>query len=117
VFPGRAPEGKALLRILAGGARNREAALGDAGAIAERALAAIAPVLGVEGEPELVRCFPHPDAIPQYDLAHPERLAKIDSELAALPGLHLAGAAYRGVAVNHLVAEGGRIARRILDAS
>jgi oxygen-dependent protoporphyrinogen oxidase len=114
VFPGRAPEGKVLLRILVGGARNPEAARQPPEAIVESALHAIRPILGVEGEPEITRCIAHRNAIPQYDLGHLDRLSKLDRERDKLPGLHLAGAAYHGVAVNYLVAEGARIAGEAL---
>jgi len=116
VFPGRAPDGRVLLRAMVGGARNAEAALRPPDVITANALKALRPLLGLEGDPLTTRCVAHKGAIPQYDLGHPERLRKIERALDALPGLHLAGSAYRGVAVNHLVGQAADIAERALGA-
>jgi oxygen-dependent protoporphyrinogen oxidase len=117
VFPGRAPEGRVLLRILAGGARNPAAAAGSPEAIAARALAAVRGPLGIHGEPDDSRVVVHFGAIPQYDLGHPARLAALEREAAAHPGLVPAGASWRGVAVNHLVADARRMAQAALGAA
>jgi oxygen-dependent protoporphyrinogen oxidase len=117
VFPGRAPEGRVLLRVLAGGSRNPAAAAGSPEEIAGRALAAVREPLGIHGEPDAVRVVVHPGAIPQYDLGHPARLAALERETAANPGLVPAGAAWRGVAVNHLVADARRVAGAALDGA
>ncbi len=114
VFPGRAPAGNVLLRVMVGGSRNPEAALRPPEAVVESAVAALQPILGIEGEPVATRCVVHADAIPQYDVGHPARLRRIETNLAALPGLQLAGASYRGVSVNSLVGEAGAVAERAL---
>jgi oxygen-dependent protoporphyrinogen oxidase len=114
VFPGRAPEGCVLLRVLLGGARHPAAARGSPDEIAARAVAALREPLGIRGEPAAARVIVHPGAIPQYDIGHPARLAVLERELAESPGLVPAGAAWRGVAVNHLVADAGRVAEAAL---
>jgi oxygen-dependent protoporphyrinogen oxidase len=114
VFPGRAPEGKVLLRAMLGGTRNPDAASRPPDVIVANALEALRPILGIDGDPHETHCVAHGDAIPQYDLAHPDRLRRIERALEALPGLHLAGASYRGVSVNHLVGEAKAIAARAM---
>jgi oxygen-dependent protoporphyrinogen oxidase len=99
---------------MVGGSRNPEAALRPPEAVVESAVAALQPILGIEGEPVATRCVVHADAIPQYDVGHPARLRLIETNLAALPGLQLAGASYRGVSVNSLVGEAGVVAERAL---
>ena len=55
----------------------------------------------------------HHEGIPQYTVGHLERLAAIDTELARLPGLHLNGHGYRGVGINHVIANARALADRL----
>jgi oxygen-dependent protoporphyrinogen oxidase len=71
-------------------------------------------LLDLRGAPAAAICWRHLRAIPQYDVGHPERLRRLDRALAETPGLFLAGASQRGVAVNRLVADGAQLAERIL---
>jgi oxygen-dependent protoporphyrinogen oxidase len=71
--------------------------------------------MGLSTEPAFVRIFRHPLNIPQYVIGHLERLARIEDRLARLPGLHLAGNGYRGVAINACVAGAGPLAERIVS--
>jgi oxygen-dependent protoporphyrinogen oxidase len=70
--------------------------------------------MGLSADPDFVRIFRHPLGIPQYVVGHLDRLDRISERLARLPGLHLAGNGYRGVAINSCVAEAGPIAERVL---
>jgi oxygen-dependent protoporphyrinogen oxidase len=117
VFPNRAPEGKALLRVMVGGVRAPALA-----ALPEAELLAIAreelrEIMGISDEPVLARTFFHGRGIPQYLVGHGKRLERIDARLAELPGLHLNSNAYRGIALNDCVRESraaaGRIARAL----
>jgi oxygen-dependent protoporphyrinogen oxidase len=117
VFPNRAPEGKALLRVMVGGVRAPALA-----ALPEAELLAIVreelrEIMGISGEPVLARTFFHDRGIPQYLVGHGERLERIDARLAELPGMHLNSNAYRGIALNDCVRESrataGRIARAL----
>lgn len=51
--------------------------------------------------------------IPQYELGHAAWLAKVDDTLEDLPGLHLAGWAYRGIGLSALATEAARLAETI----
>ncbi len=109
LYPQRAPDGKVLLRVLAGG-RLDPAMLELA---EDEALAAVRRDLrvsmGVVADPEFVETARWPQAIPQYTLGHAARLAVLDEALADLPGVHLAGNAYRGVGVNDCVRDAERV--------
>jgi protoporphyrinogen/coproporphyrinogen III oxidase len=114
VYPGRAPEGRVLLRAMIGGARDPEAVcLGD-GALLEVVQRDLAATMGLDREPELVRVFRHPLGIPQYVVGHLERLYRIQRRLARHPGLLLAGNGYRGVAINSCVAEAEPLADQVV---
>ena len=66
--------------------------------------------MGITVEPAFVESVRWPQAIPQYTLGHAERLRTAEGALEALPGVHLAGNAYRGVGVNDCVREAVRVA-------
>jgi oxygen-dependent protoporphyrinogen oxidase len=57
-----------------------------------------------------------PRGIPQYTVGHQERLNRIDRALAALPGLYLTGAAYRGASLARCVAQAQQTASTVVDA-
>ena len=63
-------------------------------------------LLGIAAEPLLVRVAALPRAMPQYAVGHLERVAAIEARAAALPGLALAGEAYRGVGIPDCIHSG-----------
>ena len=114
VYPGRAPRGQALIRVMVGGARDPNVlALGDE-EIVRLVRTDLQLVMGVTAVPRLVRVIRHPAGIPQYTVGHLERLERIGRALARWPGLHLAGNGYRGVAINNCIAEARPLASRVL---
>lgn len=54
--------------------------------------------------------------LPQYPVGHPARVARVRAAVAALPALRVCGAAYDGVGVPAVVADGWRAADGILAA-
>ena len=113
VFPAHVPEDRVLLRVMLGGMRDSEGSMLSEGRSIDIAHADANRALGgIDGAPMATRIFRHPKAIPQYVLGHPERLERI--ERSRLPGLHLAGNAYRGIGVNDCVRESRALAERIL---
>ena len=104
VFPGRAPAGSALLRILVGGARTPEFAELPNEQLLDRVLQDLGDILGLPAEPDFVGIFRHQRAIPQYRVGHASRLLNIEEKLVKFPGLVLSGNAYRGVSLNDCIA-------------
>jgi oxygen-dependent protoporphyrinogen oxidase len=111
-FPGRAPEGYVLLRAFLGGARDPDVLDGDDDALAERAAAECAAVLGAGGAPVLARVFRWPHATPQMEVGHAARMAEVEAMADAQPGLFVTGAGLRGTGIPDMVADGERQARR-----
>jgi oxygen-dependent protoporphyrinogen oxidase len=111
-WEGRAPEGKALLRVFVGRFGGP-----DPTARTDEELLALAREellhLGVEAEPEQAWVHRWPLGMPQYVLGHPERLARIAAALGRQPGLALAGAAYGGVGVPDCIASGEAAAESV----
>jgi protoporphyrinogen/coproporphyrinogen III oxidase len=113
-YPGRAPEGFALLRAFLGGALGPDALREDDDRIVARARRELADALGVIAEPVLTRVHRHPASMPQYRLGHLDRVEAIERKVAALPGLALAGGAYRGVGIADCVHSGETAAEALL---
>jgi oxygen-dependent protoporphyrinogen oxidase len=116
IFPGLAPDGRVLLRCMAGGAGNPAVMdLGD-NALVELVLGDLRGLLGLRGEPELVNIIRHRRAIAQYVPGHLARLKAIDDAAARHGSLYFLGSAYRGIAVNACVKETGILADKVLAA-
>jgi len=115
MFASRAPEGKLLLRSMIGGACSPQYVSMDDGALLARVRADLKDVLGITTEPEFVRIFRHPQAIPQYTVGHGARLAALEKGRQAYPGLVLTGNAYHGVGLNDCVAAAQRASDEALE--
>ena len=62
--------------------------------------------LGITAEPLVSRVFIWENAMPQYNLGHPEKLIQIDAALEKYPGLALAGNGYRGIGIPDCIHSG-----------
>ncbi|HEV7730837.1 MAG TPA: protoporphyrinogen oxidase [Candidatus Binatia bacterium] len=105
-FAGRAPEGHELIRAFVGGARRPDMAVLDDDALVATVRDELRVLLGIAAAPVLVRTQRYVQAMPQYAVGHLDRVAAIDAHMATLPGLALAGAAYRGVGIPDCVRSG-----------
>ena len=114
IFPGRAPESHVLVRVIMGGAGRPDVPRRGDDEIVATAVAAIDRAVGLRGAPDRAWVHRQPAAIPQYLLGHLDRVARIERRLAALPGLQVAGNAYRGIAVGAIVADAEVVAGRVL---
>jgi oxygen-dependent protoporphyrinogen oxidase len=112
-YPGRAPEGHALLRVFMGGALNESALEADDAALVETARAELGRLLGVTGAPLFTRVARHARAMPQYHVGHAARAEAIELAVARHPGLRLAGGAYRGVGIADCVRSGEEAAEAV----
>ena len=73
-------------------------------------------ILGLTAEPLFTRIYRWKGAMAQYDVGHLERLQRIEDLLKQLPGLALAGNAYRGIGVPDCVRSGEAAAQQVLAA-
>lgn len=113
-FPGRAPEGKVLLRVFIGGALQPELlSLSDA-ETSKIVLAELRDLLGVSGEPEFCEIAHWHGAMPQYHVGHLEKVRQIEERAAAIPGMALAGNSFHGVGVPFCIHDGEQAAERLL---
>ena len=114
-FPGRAPDGQALLRAFLGGALVHGLLDRDDDALAAAAEQDLGDVLDIRARPLLVRVHRHPAAMPQYLVGHQERVRAIAAQASRHAGLALAGAAYGGVGIPDCVRSGEEAAERVLE--
>jgi oxygen-dependent protoporphyrinogen oxidase len=105
-YPGRAPEGHELLRAFVGGARRPDLVELDDATLVRTVRDELRTLLGIAADPMLVRVERYRRAMPQYAVGHLDRIAAIEARAAALPGLALAGAAYRGVGIPDCIHSG-----------
>jgi protoporphyrinogen/coproporphyrinogen III oxidase len=115
-YPGRAPEGHALLRCFVGGALNEGVLESEDTALVATARDELRQALGITAEPVLTRVARWTKAMPQYHVGHASRVEAIEQCAAALPGLHLAGGAYRGVGIADCVRSGEAAAEKLFGA-
>lgn len=113
-FVGRAPDDRVLFRLFLGGAGRGAFADSDDAVLRATARAEMRDVMGITADPVLERIDRLPRTMPQYDVGHRERVAGIDAAVARIPGLALAGAAYRGVGIPDCVRSGEGAAGDIL---
>ena len=71
--------------------------------------------IGVDAAPAEVHVQRWPAAMPQYTVGHAARLATIDAALAGVPGIHVTGAAYRGVGLAGCISQAARTATAVHD--
>jgi oxygen-dependent protoporphyrinogen oxidase len=113
-YPGRAPAAHVLLRGFVGGALDEEILGQDDASLVARARAELGEALGITAAPVLVRVGRWAASMPQYHVGHLARVAAIERRLEVVPGLTLAGAAYRGVGIADCVRSGEAATERLL---
>jgi oxygen-dependent protoporphyrinogen oxidase len=113
-YPGRAPEGHVLIRGFLGGMLNTAILEESDAALIGRARGELREALGITAEPVLTRLHRWPASMPQYRVGHLARVETIERAVAALPGLALAGGAYRGVGIADCVRSGEAAAEAVL---
>ena len=113
-YPGRAPDGHVLIRCFLGGMLNAAMLSEDDAALVTRARSELREALGITAAPVLTRMSRWPASMPQYRVGHLTRVGAIERAVAALPGLALAGAAYKGVGIADCVRSGEAAAEQAL---
>jgi len=114
LFPGRAPAGRALLRVMIGGAHDPEAVSLGEDELLRIARGDLATAMGLRAAPERYWVFRHPLGISQYTVGHRDRLAGIADRLTGHAGLQLAGQSYFGISMNACVEKAAELAAALL---
>lgn len=114
-FPHRAPEGFALIRVFVGRAGQDADMPRDEASLVQLAREELQLTLGITAEPVLHRVFVWENAMPQYNLGHPDLLKRIDAVLAKYPRLALAGNGYRGIGIPDCIRSGQLAAEKLFQ--
>lgn len=112
-WPGRVPEGHALLRGFLGGSRDPEAHLQSDEQLVERARAGFARTVGASGAPVLHRVVRYADTSPQMELGHQQRAASVRALLRELPSIELGAAGVFGVGIPDTIKQASEAAERL----
>jgi oxygen-dependent protoporphyrinogen oxidase len=103
LFPGRTPEGHALLSSFIGGATDPAATKLKPEELAALAHREISPVLSLKSDPVFSNVTIWPRALPQYNLGHSDRLAAVTKSCSRFPGLWLTGNYLQGPSIGSCV--------------
>jgi len=115
IFPGRAPEGKVLLRVMIGGAHDHEAVMEEEGALVSQVRSDLETTMGLEAEPLLTRVYRWPLGIGQYAVGHQDRMDTIHQKLQERPGLWIAGSSFYGISMNACIERAAEQVEEILS--
>ena len=110
-WPRRAPDDVVLLRMFV---RDEAAwtSLPEADLVAA-ARADAELTLRIDGDPFVIRVSRWDGAMPRYTVGHLDRVAAIETAMAAWPAVTLAGASYRGVGLPDCITQGLAAASRV----
>ena len=112
----RAPAGTALLRVFLGGGCRPETLDWPDDEVLRVVGVELKALLGIERSPMFSRIHRWRGAMPQYHLGHLDKVEQIDERVAQLPGLELAGNAFRGVGIPHCIHTGQQAVERLAAA-
>jgi protoporphyrinogen/coproporphyrinogen III oxidase len=113
LFPGRAPDGQALLTSFVGGATNPGALGQSPEELVAQVHEELTPLLGIRKEPVFRNVTIWPRAIPQYNLGHATRLATIEKLRGNFPGLYIVGNFLNGPAIGTCIEHALKVANEI----
>jgi oxygen-dependent protoporphyrinogen oxidase len=116
-FSHRVPEDKALIRCFLGGISDEAVLDMSDGEIVRLVRDEVGKILGLAAEPEFVRVFKWRAAMAQYNVGHKDRLKRISEAQQKLPGLALAGNAYRGIGIPDCISSGTDAAMQALHSA
>jgi protoporphyrinogen/coproporphyrinogen III oxidase len=110
-------DGRVVVKAFAG----RAAGDGELHEDDDRLLAALLDDLGaaiaVRARPLVARLVRWPRALPLYAVGHLDRIERIEGALRSSPGVHLAGAAYRGTGISDAVKSAQIAAERVMHSA
>jgi len=113
-WPGLARPGDELIRLSVGRFGDDRPDAMDDDELTAAAFGELAGILGIDGRPRESLVTRWHGAFPQYRPGHFERSDGILAAVAGLPGIGVAGSAYRGVGIPAVVGSGRAAARAVL---
>jgi protoporphyrinogen/coproporphyrinogen III oxidase len=113
LFPGRAPEGHALLTSFVGGTTDPAATQLKPEGLVGLVHREISPLLSIKSGPIFSNVTIWPHALPQYNLGHADRMATVAKACSRFTGLWLTGNYLRGPAIGSCVDQALAVAEEV----
>jgi protoporphyrinogen/coproporphyrinogen III oxidase len=113
-FPQRAPKDRALLRCFLAGANAEKVWPLSNDQIVGIVRNELQQILGLRAEPLFARVYKWESAMAQYGVGHLDRLDRIERLCQQLPGIALAGNAFRGIGIPDCVRSGRDAAKQLV---
>ncbi len=114
-YAGRAPEDIALLRCFAGGTLQSDLLDQPDEPLETQIREDLEALLGISGTTAICRTTRYADGMPQYNVGHLDRLARIEALLDRFPTLVLAGKSYHGVGIADCIGGGETAAETVVE--
>jgi oxygen-dependent protoporphyrinogen oxidase len=105
---------RAVLRCFVGGARSEEGLQLSDEELTSVVSKEVERATPLGAKPDASRVERWDRSMPQYEVGHLERVARIEEALSAVPGLFVTGSAYRGVGIPDCIRQGREAAQRVL---
>ncbi len=107
-FPHRAPADRGIIRCFLGGIRDEAVLNMTDEEVRETCIRELRKILKLDAlqDPKFIRVYRWKGAMAQYTPGHLERVKRIDNAVKAIPGLAIAGNAFKGIGVPDCVRSG-----------
>ncbi|HEX9653554.1 MAG TPA: protoporphyrinogen oxidase, partial [bacterium] len=99
IFPNRAPEDGIALTTFVGGMRQPELVSRDDDELLKLVQADLREIMGLTGQPNIVKIKRWEKAIPQYELGHQQRIDAVENSEQEHPGVFISGNFRGGISV------------------
>jgi oxygen-dependent protoporphyrinogen oxidase len=113
-WPGLARPGDELIRLSVGRYGDDRPDSMDDDELTAATFGELSHILDIAGSPNASLVTRWEGAFPQYEPGHPERIDRVEKAVSGLPGIGVAGNAYRGVGIPAVVGTGRAAAKAVL---
>ncbi len=113
IYPRRSPDGSVLVRAIYGGAVDESVGALDQDVLLALARAEMRTMYGITEAPVFCHVERWPRAIPQYEMGHPARVARIESALTVVKNLWITGNGLRGISFADAASDGVRMGKAV----
>jgi oxygen-dependent protoporphyrinogen oxidase len=113
VFPGRAPAGCTLLRVIIGGTFEPHAVDKEEAVLVDQAMGDLRTITGLRVPPDFTAVWRMRQVLPQYQLGHERRVRAIEAAAAKNLRLHLLTIGLRGIGLADCIRNAAALARTI----
>jgi oxygen-dependent protoporphyrinogen oxidase len=114
IFPNRAPESGIALTTFVGGMRQPELVSRDDDELLKLVQTDLREIMGLAGQPDVVKIKRWEKAIPQYELGHQKRIDAVENFERDHPGVFISGNFRGGISVGDCIVQSECIADRVL---